>query len=48
MSGPLKKVLKRGEELLKRGKRAQLSKPLKKMPKRGTGQKNKKPFCGNK
>ena len=34
MSGILKKALKKGEELLKRGKRAQLSEPLKKVPER--------------
>ena len=39
MSGLLKKALKRGEELLKRGKRAQLSEPLKKVPERNLAKK---------
>ena len=39
LSGPLKKALKRGEELLKRGKRAQLSEPLKKVPERNLAKK---------
>ena len=48
MSGPLKKALKRGEELLKRGKQAQLSEPLKKVSRREILQKNKKLFCDKK
>ena len=39
LSGLLKKALKRGEELLKRGKRAQLSEPLKKVPERNLAKK---------
>ena len=39
LSGPLKKALKRGEELLKKGKRAQLSEPLKKVPERNLAKK---------
>ena len=39
LSGPLKKALKRGEELLKRGKQAQLSEPLKKVPVRNLAKK---------
>ena len=47
LSGPLKKALKREEELLKRGKRAQLREPLKKVSGKIL-QKNKKPFCDKK
>ena len=39
LSGPLKKALKRGEELLKRGKQAQLREPLKKVPERNLAKK---------